>query len=553
MSLHQRSTWPAWVAIAWAVVVSWFAIDAQRPPAALPADARSETFAAGRASQHVEAIARAPHPTGSSEAAYVRGFLLKKLDELGLAAEIQAPKQSELPACNVVARLKGRGIPGKKSLLLCAHYDSVASGPGAGDNASGVAVVLETLRALRANPPLNRDVIVLFDDGEEIGLLGSRLFVDEHAWAKEVGVVLNFDARGNSGPSIMFETSEGNGWLIDQYAQAAPHPFASSLSMAIYELMPNSTGLTIFKGAGMGGLNFAFIGGIAYYHSPEDTPRNLDQRTLQHQGENALAMTLRLGKLDLDNPKRSNLIYASILGRVVLSYPMSWAMPLALGATVMYVGVVVIGVRVKRLGIVELAASAGIFVVAAAISLLAVGVFWNTVRSQLEKTAVSWEKLDVPILSGFAIFTASVTLAPARWSGRRRSQTGLCVGAFSWWMLLSLATAKWLPGGSYLFLWPTLTGLLGLGVSILLRPESVTARVAAVLCSIPPLVLFPPLLRIVFDALSAAMTSPIVVFVVLMAPIVILVVLFLGTMLPLFGPLIAPGRGNEDAPLGENA
>ena len=97
------------------------------------------------------------------------------------------------------------------------HYDSVANSPGAGDDASGVAVVLETLRALKTGSPLERDIIVLFADGEENGLDGSRLFVDEHPWAKEVGVVLNFDARGNSGPSIMFETSDGNGWLIDQY------------------------------------------------------------------------------------------------------------------------------------------------------------------------------------------------------------------------------------------------------------------------------------------------------------------------------------------------
>ncbi len=552
MTVHQ-STRRAWVALAWAVVVSWSAIDAQRPPAALPANARSELFAAGRARQHVEAIARAPHPMGSSEAAYVRGFLLKKLDELGLPAEIQAPKKSDSPARNVVARLKGVGPPDKKSLMLCAHYDSVASGPGAGDNASGVAVVLETLRALNASPPLARDVIVLFDDGEEVGLVGAQLFVDEHPWAKEVGVVLNFDARGNSGPSIMFETSEGNGWLIDQYSRAVPHPLATSLSMAIYELMPNSTDLTTFKGTGMGGLNFAFIGGIAYYHSPEDTPGNLDPRTLQHQGENALAMTRRLGRLDLDNPKRTDVIYASILGRVVLSYPMGWAIPLALAAALLYVGVVVIGVRAERLGLVELAASAGMFVVAVGMSLLAVGNLWNIARGPLERTGISWQKFNVSIMSGFAILTAMVTLVLARWSGRRRSLTGLCVGAFLWWVFFSLATAHWLPGASYLFVWPTLSGLLGLCVSILSRPDSVKAPVAAVLCSMPSLVLLPPLLCVVFDVLSAGMMTPIVVFLVLMVPMVSLVVLFLGTMVPILGPLIAHGPGHEHASRGEKA
>lgn len=45
-------------------------------------------------------------------------------------------------------------------------------------------------------------------------LLGAKAFVDAHPTAKEVKVALNFEARGNGGPSIMFETSPDNGWLI---------------------------------------------------------------------------------------------------------------------------------------------------------------------------------------------------------------------------------------------------------------------------------------------------------------------------------------------------
>ena len=182
---------------------------------------------------------------------------------------------------------------------------------------------------IKAGPLLARDLIVLFDDGEENGFHGSRLFVDEHPWAKEIGLVLNFDARGNSGPSIMFETSEDNGWLIRQYAQAIPQPLATSLSMDVYRIMPNDTDLTVFKQAGMGGLNFAFGAGLAYYHTPEDTPENLDPRTLQHQGENALAAVRRFGQLDLDDTRQENVVYTSILSRMVMSYSTKWVPPLA--------------------------------------------------------------------------------------------------------------------------------------------------------------------------------------------------------------------------------
>jgi hypothetical protein len=38
---------------------------------------------------------------------------------------------------------------------------------------------------------------------EELGLNGAALFVTQHQWAKEMGLVLNFEARGSSGPSYM--------------------------------------------------------------------------------------------------------------------------------------------------------------------------------------------------------------------------------------------------------------------------------------------------------------------------------------------------------------
>src|SRR5258706_7442827 len=119
--------------------------------------------------------------------------------------------------------------------------------------------MLETLRALKSSPTLSNDVIALFSDGEEIGSLGAKAFVYQHPWAKDVGVVLNFEARGSSGPAIMFETSDKNGWLIKEVAKAAPRPAAHSLAPAIYQLLPNRTDFTVFKEAGFAGLNFAYI------------------------------------------------------------------------------------------------------------------------------------------------------------------------------------------------------------------------------------------------------------------------------------------------------
>src|SRR5205085_9205138 len=106
----------------------------------------------------------------------------------------------------------------RRALMLAAHYGSGPTGPGASEDAAGVASLLETLRALKSGPPLKNDLVVIFSDAEELGLVGAHAFADENPWMKDVALVLNFEARGSSGPSMMFETSDGNGAPIPELA-----------------------------------------------------------------------------------------------------------------------------------------------------------------------------------------------------------------------------------------------------------------------------------------------------------------------------------------------
>ena len=92
------------------------------------------------------------------------------------------------------------GIANSKAVMLVAHYDSVPNGTGASDDGAGVVALLETVRAVKSTAPLKNDVIFLFTDGEETGLLGANAFISEHPWAKDVGLVLNFEAREICGP-----------------------------------------------------------------------------------------------------------------------------------------------------------------------------------------------------------------------------------------------------------------------------------------------------------------------------------------------------------------
>ena len=179
------------------VLFAILALNQQRPPKAVAASAPPAEFSSGRAIKHIEVIARAPHEMGSAEHAAVRDYIVGELTALGASPQIQKTtvvstrRGSPVAATveNIVARVNGTNS--SKPILLVAHYDSVSTGPGASDDGAAVAAFLETLRALKSGAPLKNDVIFLFTDGEENGLLGATAFVKEHPWAKDAGVVLN--------------------------------------------------------------------------------------------------------------------------------------------------------------------------------------------------------------------------------------------------------------------------------------------------------------------------------------------------------------------------
>jgi len=296
------------------------------PPEPLPAVVSPSIFSSARAILTVRQIAQKPRPIGTSENAKVRDYLVTELKALGLEPHIQTAlgiHQSDQEGRagivhNVLVRLPGR-VPGK-ALLLMAHYDSTHTGPGAADDGASVAAILETLRALKKLPVLQNDLICLFTDGEEAGLLGAEAIIAEHPWAKQIGLVLNFEYRGNRGPFVMFETSPGNGELIKGFAKAVPHTLGNSLMYEVYKRLPNDTDMTVFKRAGIPGMNFAAIEGHTSYHTQLDRPELLQEGSIQHQGEILLALAQHFGNMSLDNDVCFQKFMPEILSRGELSF-----------------------------------------------------------------------------------------------------------------------------------------------------------------------------------------------------------------------------------------
>lgn len=306
-----------WAWIATCVLLALSLVRPARTPQVQPASAGSDAFSAERALAMLARILgdQAPHPAGTQAHRAVRERILAEARALGLEPAVQSslargPGGRIALVHNIVARLGPATGP---AVLLAAHYDSVGAAPGASDDGAGCAVVLEIARALR-DTTLDSPVILLFSDGEELGLIGAQAFADEHPWSADVGVVINLEARGTSGPSLMFETSGPSAPLIERFARAAVRPFASSLSDLIYKYMPNDTDLSVFRARGVPGYNFAFIGGLARYHTPLDDLAHLDARSVQHHGDQALALVRELTRAPLDVSRGGESLYFDVLG-----------------------------------------------------------------------------------------------------------------------------------------------------------------------------------------------------------------------------------------------
>ena len=347
-----------WLYLAVLVAVVWAGV-AQRTPAPVPASAPPQVFSAERAMGDVRAIALRPHPTGSDDIGRVRGYVLERLARLGLGGEVHTG-QGTYPARGDPTRLAAGSVqnligvlPGRDrtrpALLVMSHYDTVPNSPGAADDTSGVAAALEIARMLKAGPPPERDVIFLFTDGEEAGLLGADAFFNSDPMARRVGIVLNMEARGDAGRASMFETGPGSDGLIGLMATTIRAPNAMSLSSAIYHVLPNDTDFTHAVRHGLPGLNYAFLDDLPAYHTPLSTPGHLDPGSLQDMGNQAGAMARAIAaRADLPRgDETARPAYHDALGLVFLHYP-GWIGWMILAGSA--AALLVTALRVRRAG-----------------------------------------------------------------------------------------------------------------------------------------------------------------------------------------------------------
>jgi len=466
----------------------------------VPASAPESEFSAERAMKHVVAISQEPHVTGSPEIYKVRDYISSELRSLGLNPETQVTvaqnHRNEVKVAlveNIFAKIPGTNST--KSILIIGHYDTGPTSPGAADDGIAVAAMLETARALKAGTPLDNDIILLFSDAEETAFSGAQA-AREHPWVADVGLVLNLEMRGGAGPVYLVETGPDNGNIIPEFAKAVPYPVGTSLSHEIYKVMPNNTDFTTYRDSGYAGFNFSSLEKMTQYHTPLGIPANLDQRSLQHHGYYTLSIARHFGNLNLENIKSSDAVYFDILGRVLIHYPGFLSIPLAILATLLFIGLIVLG---RRRGFLTAKGIGQGFLAFLVVLISGPGVvtgLWYLIRATVNPPVIMGEIYNSPLyFLGYGILVVAISATLYSLFRRRMSTANLAIGALLWWVILLIGVTIVFPTANFIFLWPLVFAFTVIGDLFLTdnqKPLNWAGVSILSIAAIPGLLLLPP-------------------------------------------------------------
>ncbi|XP_065367014.1 endoplasmic reticulum metallopeptidase 1 [Calliphora vicina] len=252
---------------------------------------------------------------------------------------------------NVVVKLSAKDSTSDNYLLINSHYDSVPGSPGAGDDGSMVAVMLEVMRVIsKSEGPLKHPIVFLFNGAEENPLQASHAFITQHKWAANCKALVNLDAAGSGGREILFQSGPENPWLM-RYYRNVPHPFATSLAEEMFQagLIPSDTDFRIFRDYGsVPGLDMAYMFNGYVYHTEFDRVNIVSKESLQNTGDNVLVLAKGIANApEMDDPENPD----NTEGHVIFYDFMGWFIVFYTESTGVIINVVVCIIAVIAIGV----------------------------------------------------------------------------------------------------------------------------------------------------------------------------------------------------------
>ncbi len=410
-----------------------------------------------------------PHPVDSSALDETRARLLQEIRTLGYSPELRAHNVCQSMSgtaarCAFVQNVFFTAGPSEgPALVLSAHYDSVDASPGFGDDGIGLAVWLEVAHHLKQQQPSQR-VVFLLTDGEETGLLGAQAFVDNlDDYPFTVGRIINLEARGVRGPAMMFETGHPNASLVSDWSKSGARPFANSMMTAVYEVLPNSTDLTVHLNAGFNGVNIAISDGLDFYHTNRDDLAQLNRASVQHMGDQALGATRVFLASDWSKDGAAGEIaYSDIGSRLFVSLPQVFALVLlglCFGVALM------LNIRPTREGGWQkldwrALALPPILIAASGLAAFALQQLISLIRPDTAFWAAHPQAFNMAIFA-VALLLSAVALA---WLAPKSSREALYASGWFWFLIVGMGLSFALSGFAMIFLIPGIVFVLAGGV-----------------------------------------------------------------------------------------
>lgn len=496
MQLKNYTTFISLLILVLSVLLSYYIL---MPRSIKPLHAAEIEFSAERASLHIKEMSKTIHPSGSEEIKLVKKYITSQLTKLGLDYQIQSDSgkarwyvNKKIELNNIVSRIRGTGHG--KALLILAHYDSERYSYGAADDASGVATILEVIRAhLSTRKKSMNDIIILFTDGEEQGMLGAKLFANKHPWAKDVGFAINMEARGTAGPSFtLIETNSGNANMMDIYSRAGlEYPLGTSLFYSVYKLMPNDGDSRILREKlDIDGFLFAFIDGHYNYHRPGDNFNNLSLESVQHQGSYLFPLVNAFSNIDLSKLKtEKDVVFFNVPLMGMVKYSFNLVVPLLVLSIVAFIGLIIYGFKLKRISWKCIGFGFIVFTLALLLTGL-IGYKGIKLIPELSSTRFPFNG-HLCTLAFVLVSIAIYIQILALFSRFQSDSASYLIVPILIWISLNIPIALYLKGAGYLII-PVLFSLISL--LVVLRKNKPTV-IETTLLAIPMIVILAPMIK----------------------------------------------------------
>lgn len=463
---------------------------------------------------NIKAMTGQPHPVGSQQLVNVRNYLLSQLNEMGVKCEVLsrtwpapvridasgkttkyafADKNDNLTVNNILVKLDAPGTD--RGVLFTAHYDSESDTVGACDDMTGVYAWLEAVRRQSNNKNLKNDLYFLFTDGEELLGKGAESFVRYNPEYKGlIDLVVNLDARGDSGGLFMFETSKFNYEQVKYFQAACSHPIGYSWLPLIYHKMDNGTDLTLFLNAGYRGLNFAVAEGVENIVSLKDDIDHLNRGTTYSFLQTAFDISdyAANNAINWSGDKQDSVYFTLLPGALVL-FSDATARILAGFAVLAALACLIWLMRRRNIRMRQT-----LFVTGCQFGIIAASVlFTQGVVMLMNATGLfrrEGAEFNIPVFVCITVIIGAGAYAAFTLMKRERTLSEILTGLLLLLIPLTALSAVFVNSTSYLFTFPT----LGLVIVALLSQKKAARMVVSAVVGIGVLLLYAPLIWMLY-------------------------------------------------------